>query len=202
MTTFADKLTQMFEQIEPEFRATTLENYKNRATNDLESWLKLLDGPQPVGREGLRLRMPQYVTTTGGSYSLHWPRLQEDRRRGLFVADYVSAERDATRAVDFAKQHFVGKQTKKLTNATKNHAGQPKIGGYLKFDSGIITGALVVKYDNGDEFVVSMSIITNHRYEKQYTSFHQFPARFGGVKLKGEAVKGRISEIWMETNFK
>ena len=162
MSKFADKLTRMFEQIEDQFMAEMIAQYRRNATLQLEEWLKLLDGPEPVGRERSRIRVPEFVTTTTAEYSLWWPDLQMKRREGKFVANYELAEREARAAVESAKVHFVTKQGRKLENATKNHAGIPQIGGSLRFHS-TITGFLEVAYPGGDEFVLTMSIIVNHR---------------------------------------
>jgi len=123
------------------------------------------------------------------------------RQRGEFVANYELAEREANASVDHAKLQFVGKTAKKLENATKNHPGTPRIGGYLSFNQAI-SGGLKVEFDSGDEFLLVLTIIVNHRYKRGHKSFYQFPARFGSVKLRGVDVKARFSEAWMEKNFK
>lgn len=202
---FAPKLTSMFEQIEPEFRKHIVAQYRKAAEGQLEGWLKWLEGPKPI-THGDWHDLPRYVKVQSGSSSYHqWEDCQDKKRKGEYRVNYEFAEKEADASVDYAKVHFINKQSKKLDTATSNHKPNgAKIGGHLQISAGLVTGFIVVEYSGGDSFTLTMSIITNCRYGGRYgyTSFHQFPARFNSVKLKGKLVKARFSESWMETNFK
>jgi hypothetical protein len=203
MQVFIDKLTAMFESVEPAFREETVKRYRAAAAAQLKYWLTLLEGPEPQrGRNYWEeTSVPQYVVTTAGSYSPSWQSKVDLAKQGKWVADYVRAERDANNSVDDAKLHFIAKQSKKLANATKLHKGLPTLTGSLKLNV-VIEGHLLVSYKNGDGFRLEMSMIVNHRYQRGCTTFYQFPARFKDVCCKAELPKGNISEKWMSENFK
>ncbi len=209
MKTFNEKLTAMFEEIEPEFLAKQKERFKNMATSQFEGWMSYLNGPKPTKTEKRsfwQIRMPEFVKVKSGSYSVQWEALQSAKERGEFSADYAKAEREAIDTVKYAKLHFITKQDKKLTNATKSHTGSPELSGRLGFNSvGVITGVLIASYENGDQFQVDMSVIVNYRYNSRSGGsggFYQFPARFALARIGGESVKARLSEKWMSENFK
>jgi hypothetical protein len=199
MEQFITKLTEMFEQVEPEFRLMMIQKYKSAAAAQLTHWLTLLDGPEPNrGRfYWEQTSVPQYVKCLASSYSPQWQSKVDLAKKGQWAADYVRAEQDANRSVDEAKSHFINKQSKKLTNATKLHKGKPALTGSLKLNV-VIEGHLLVSYKNGDGFRLDMSMIVNHR---ACTTFYQFPSRFKDVCCKTPLVKS-ISEKWMSENFR
>lgn len=202
---FLPILTRIFEEVEPKFREQQIVSYKAQASSQLEWVLSWLDGPEPDGKTKTwhDFSIPRYVNVAGGAWYRGWDALQRIRKEGGFRAAFERAEADANRSVDAAKAHFITKQCKKLDNATKNHPGESQVSGFLRLDgSGIIAGRLKVEYKNGDEFTLNMSVIVNYRHARGFTSFYQFPARFTRVKLNGEFVKARLSEGWMEDNFR
>jgi hypothetical protein len=200
---FTAKLTELFESVEPQFRAATIERYRRHAELTHRSWLERMAKPKPadlrLAREALRL--PEYTKSTKGSWNPTWEVMVQDIAAGLFIIDYARAEQDANRSVSSAKEHFIAKQSKKLANATKRRKGTPKLRGELKCDS-VVTGHLMVLYNAQDHFILTMNMIVNHRYQRGYTSFYQFPARFTNVHIDGVLQTGsRISEFWMGENF-
>lgn len=200
---FSARLTGLFAQVEPQFRKDTVARYVAQATANYNSWMKRLAGPEPPRDCWYHdaVSSPQYVTWDGGMTST-WEGKVEAAKRGEFRADIKRAEQDANDSVDYAKQHFISKQTKKLTNATKLRTDRPTIAGKLRYKV-LIEGTLRLEYPNGDRFEVVMSMIVNHRYERGCTTFYQFPARFCNVKLGGLLVMpARVSEKWMADNFK
>lgn len=202
MDAYIAKLTEMFEKVEPEFRAAMIQKYKSAAAAQLTHWLTLLEGPEPQrGRWYFeQTSVPTYVKCLASTYSPHWQSKVDLAKNGQWVANYELAERDANRSVDQAKSHFINKQSKKLANATKLHKGKPTLTGILKLNL-VIEGHLLVSYKNGDGFRLDMSMIVNHRYQRGCTTFYQFPARFKDVSMKDELPK-TISEKWMSEHFK
>lgn len=203
MNIYTKKLTQLFEQVEPLFRSETIDRYRRHADLTHRAWLERMAGPKP---EHARMasdasRLPEYTKSTKGSWNPNWETMVRDIAEGMFVIDYAQAEQDANRAVSGAKENFIAKQAAKLTNATKLRTGTPKLDGLLRCN-GVVTGHLSVKYNKNDHFILTMNMITNHRYERGYTSFYQFPARFTDVHIGGEKKTGvKISEKWMGENF-
>ncbi len=197
------KLGGLFMQVEPQFRADTIERYKATAEGQFDAWVKLLAGEEPPRDRWYHdtTRCPQYVGHTGGSYSPTWSMLVAAQSRNEWYCNFKRAEKDANDSVDYAKEHFITKQTKKITNATKLRTDRPTISGTLRYRV-LIEGTLTFTYPNGDRFNVVMSMIVNHRYERGYTSFYQFPARFTDVHLDGKPTTARMSEKWMSENFK
>lgn len=200
---FTPKLTAMFEAVEPEFRKATVAEYRTQAQNQLAGWLELLRGPEPERNAYyyVSTAMPQYVLCDQHTHPHLWSDKQAAAKRGVYKANFKAAERDANASVDYAKVHFVEKQAKKLTNATKLHRGTPELDGKLHFKV-LVTGELHVTYKNGDRFSIALDMIVNYRYTTGFKSFYQFPARFYGVILGGSAPKARLSEKWMSENFK
>lgn len=204
---FETKLTEMFSVVEPAFRKATLLRYREAADRQLAGWLRLLEGDEPPRNMYYNIvtSQPQYVRRLKSSDSYEhpnaWELKQTIAKTGGYRADYEKAKKDANALVDQAKQHFISKQTKKLTTATKLRTDTPKLGGTLSFNGVVVTGHLLVTY--GDSlFRLDMSMIYNHRYERGYTEFYQFPARFKTVVIAGERATGRISEKWMSENFR
>lgn len=198
------KLTGLFVQVEPLFRADTIARYKIQAESQFKGWVTMLEGEKPKETRtmfGSILSPPDYVKNTKGSYSIAWDMLVASHKRGEWSCDLVKAERDANASVDYAKEHFITKQTKKIANATKLRTDRPTIDGMLRYNV-LIEGTLTFKYPNNDCFALTMSMIVNHRYSRGYKSFYQFPARFGNVYIAGKRADGRISEKWMSENFK
>lgn len=205
-TRFSARLTGLFLQVEQQFRDDTVARYKLVAESEWKSWEKLLTGPEPEKKRtfgfGSVLDPPKYVRCKAGSYSPNWDMLVASFNRGDWEKNEAAAIRDANDSVDYAKQHFISKQSKKLANATKLRTDRPTIAGKLIYKV-LIEGSLTLKYPNGDSFLIVMSMIVNHRYTRGYTSFYQFPARFCNVKMAGEFVKpARVSEKWMSEHFK
>lgn len=196
------KLTNLFGKVEPQFRLDTIARYVERANNNFALWIATLTGPEPPRDRHYHdaVRCPQYVTWTGGMGS-SWAAKVEASKRGEFRADIKLATTDAIASVTYAREHFIAKQSKKILNATTHREDRPTIAGTLKYKV-LIEGTLSFDYPNGDHFDIVMSMIVNHRYTRGYTSFYQFPARFTNVKLAGEVVTARLSELWMAENFK
>lgn len=207
MIDFDTILTKMFEQVEPQFRAAQVAHYRDVAERQLEGWKTRMNGPKPENNREVWdcMAQPRYVVTADSKkyrYVSGWDELRDAINDGHYRVNYEAAERDANDSVDAAKAHFVSKQAKKLANATKNHSGKPKLTGKLSF-SARITGVLNVEFGKGDCFSLDMSMIVNYRSGRRgYTSFYQFPARFVGVQIKGKRPTARVSEKWMEKNFK
>lgn len=196
------KLTGLFAQVEPKFRLDTIARYVARAEGNFKSWMELLAGPEPPRDRFYwdATSCPQYVTWDGGM-SGAWADKVAAAGRGEYRADIKRATQDAIDSVRYAREHFISKQTKKITNATTLRPERPSIAGTLKYNV-LIEGILTFLYKNGDRFDVVMSMIVNHRYTRGYTSFYQFPARFTNVTLGGQPVTARLSEKWMSENFK
>lgn len=200
---FTPKLTAMFEAVEPDFRKATIAEYRSQADLQLAGWLELLKGPEPEQNVYyyIATQQPQYVLCKLPTHPFTWADKQAAAAKNQYVVNYTASDRDANAAVSYAKEHFISKQAKKFTNATKSHRGTPELTGKLQC-SVLCTGELNVKYKNGDEFSVVLDMIVNYRYQTGFKSFYQFPARFYGVILGGEAVKERVSEKWMGDHFK
>lgn len=196
------KLRGLFLQVEPQFRRDTVARYVDLANRQFTSWLELLEGPEPPRDRHYHesVACPQYVTWDGGMGS-SWEAKVAAAKRGEYRANIQRATSDANASVDYAKEHFISKQTKKITNATTHRTDHPSIAGKLRYKV-VIEGTLTFQYKNGDSFQVVMSMIVNHRYTRGYTSFYQFPARFTNVNMAGTLVTDRMSERWMAENFK
>jgi len=200
MADFADKLLAMFEEVEPDFRAALIKQYREIADRQLEVWLKSLEGPEPTGRFAWEQRRPPEFVTHDEALAPIWSNYQ--KFRSVFRADYKKAERTANTSVDNAKLHFISKQSKKLANATKLAKGKPKLTGHLALRVMVVTGSLLVEYKRS-KFTLTMSMIVNYRHQRGFKSFYQFPARFANVEIDGIPQIGtRVSEAWMEKNFK
>jgi hypothetical protein len=216
MSQFAAKLTDMFEAVEIAFREAAVARYREQAENAHSVWVKRLEGPEPKAEElaklgrgywrstlGDLMAVPKYTKRTKpndyvNTYS--WEPLRKAIGEGHFAIDFSQAKADAHREVDAVKRHFVTKQTKKLTNATKLRKGVAKLEGTLVYNV-VIIGQLVVTFANGDSFTLEMSITYNR--SKLGKPFWQYPARFANVILNGKCPKsGVISEAWMGANFK
>lgn len=226
---FASKLKEMFEKVEPQFREAEIKAYRAQAEGQLATWLKrVAEGPVTASYGNHdRNRPPSYVTfkrenlneklgnrtfESGGQkydfpLALDLNSSQDEARfvayrklaeLGLFLANYEAAERDANRAVDGAKDHFLTKQSKKLRNACGERK-VVKLDGHLVY-RGVITGQLDVYVEGGDEFVLEMGMIVNHRYRPRFLSFYQFPARFTHSVIGGKK-HGNQSEEWMAEHF-
>lgn len=199
---FTQRLTELFEQVEPQFRADTVARYRSQAEGQLAGWLKQLEGPEPKRGPWYHTvtACPEYVTWDS-ALGTSWEAKVRAAKAGKYRANVERAERDANDSVDYAKAHFIAKQAKKLTNATKLQAGRPTIAGRLVYNV-LIEGTLTVAYPNKNCFTIEMSMIVNHRYERGAKSFYQFPARFVAAQLGGHRVSARLSEKWMSKHFK
>lgn len=203
MSSYSKRLTKLFEQVEPQFRADTVARYVGTAKGNLEAWLNLLKGPEPprvIGTFRRSWEVPNYVDHKDGVYPLFWLKLQEEAKAGKWTANVARAARDANNSVDYAKHHFISKQSRKLENATKLCEDRPSISGKLVYNV-LIEGTLRIKFSNGSRFDIVMSMIVNHRYERGFTQFYQFPARFTNVVVNESMPTARTSEKWMSENF-
>jgi hypothetical protein len=202
MNSFNQRLTELFEQVEPQFRADTIARYRAVAENQFKGWVTMLEGPEPPQGPwySVGTACPDYVTWDGGMGTT-WKAKVDALKAGKYRINYQKAGRDANDSVTYAKQHFIAKQTKKLVNATKLRKDRPAIEGMLVYNV-LIEGTLIVKYPNGDYFVINMSMIVNHRYERGYKSFYQFPARFSQAVINETKVTARLSEKYMSENFR
>jgi hypothetical protein len=196
------KLTALFALVEPKFREATINRYLLTARSQFAGYKELLAGEEPPRDRWYHdvVSTPQYVSWTGGM-STTWEARVKAMADGVFFCNEKKATEDAIASVRYAREHFISKQTKKLTNATQLRTDRPTIEGTLKYNV-LIEGSMSFKYKNGDSFALTMSMIVNHRFERGYTSFYQFPARFGNVYIGGKRAEGRISEKWMSENFK
>lgn len=218
--TFQNVLRQIFEQVEPAWRAQVIKNFRESAKYQFDYWIEKLAKPWPHDETGWSNRQiydarhaakpGQYVgkreLPRNAPYETEpyknvewWAWVQSHQSR--YFTDYKKAEADANRFVDNAKDHFIYKQAKKLMNACKLKTKTPNVSGELILGS-VITGHLDVVFGK-DSFVLTMKIITNCRHSwKGTTYFNQFPSRFTEVKKNGEPVVGKnISEKWMGENF-
>jgi len=100
---------------------------------------------------------------------------------GGFTANVALATADANRAVNSAKDHFIGKTTQKLVTAL-GEATLVKLEGNLDFRRGVVTGNVFARLANGEIVKVALSIIVNHRFHP-FVEFYQFPARFSLATL-------------------
>lgn len=221
MSRFKNKLTNLFEKVEPQFREETVARYKAWAQSSYESWKTRVLGDEPQPPEGPKysrqrsefdhdkrqtMRLPEYTMPISEEVEPidfyaddAWAKLREQIAKGLYTVNFKKAERDANFEVDGAKLHFIKKQTAKLDNACQ-HVKHLIVSGELSCNK-VVTGFMLVKAGD-DQFTLTMNMIVNHRYGRGYTSFYQFPARFTNVILGGEKQKGSISEAWMAENFK
>ncbi len=198
--TFIKKLTDLFEQVEPIFLEATLQRYRRNAEMYHQAWLNRMAGPKPENprAEHDSMRVPQYTTTTGGSYAPYWDFMVRDIAAGKFIINYAHAERDAREEVASAKAGFVTKNSRKLNTATQLKRKSPSLNGCLSYNGGIVTGTLLVEYGKS-HFILAMSIKLNYRNGQPY---YQFPAIFQHVMINGVAPKARMSEAWLSENFK
>lgn len=203
---FTERLTALFATVEGEFLKVVKDN--NRATAEIQhkGWHKLLEGDEPTGRFGWEASSrPKYVKFTGkipiwGSEPRTWAEKQAAAKRGEYAPDIKKADEDAIFQVRQAKDHFIIKQTKKLTNATKRHGNvrPPTVTGTIKLRH-LIEGTLLVQYDEQNWFSVEMSMVWNR--SPLGKPFYQFPAKFTSATINGEPVTTRLSEKWMSENF-
>lgn len=218
---FTALVTEIFEQIEAEFRAARVKANREYSQRAFDAWKQRLNGPMPEhlpdGPVYSRDRptrdamaRPQYVIAKPGSrdyfvsLDAQWAGLRDDINAGLYLPDPDRAERDAHVEVDSVKAQFIAKQSRKLNNATQLCAGRPKVDGRLEYRAGRMGGRMTVDYGNGNSFALEMSVVHNYRSSRygHGTSFYQYPARFTAVKINGEKPKATISEAWMAENFK
>ncbi len=93
------------------------------------------------------------------------------------------------------------KNSRKLATATQLKKKKPTLNGALcwnQWPRATVTGLLTVDYGDS-QFNLHMSIKINYRDGRPY---HQFPAIFAHVLIKGVAPKARMSEKWLSENFK
>ena len=194
------RLTNLFEQVEPAFQKDTIDRYIAHAKAEHTAWIKLLKGPEPPRDRFyyMKVSIPHYVTWKG-AFGSSWQAKVDAIDE--FKCNKKKATSDAIAAVRDAKSHFIEKQTRKITNATRLRKDRPTIKATLRYEVRI-EGVMKFKYPNGDSFALHMGMIVNYRHTRGFTSFHQFPARFKDVILNGEPVKARLSESWMSQNFK
>jgi hypothetical protein len=110
MNDFNTAVTAIFEQVEPKFRAAEVQKYRNVAQHQLDGWLGELE-TGCVSRVGFYrpyVKCDRY-------FGYHIP--VETLRTYKYEANFERAETDANMAVDQAKNHFISKLTKKLSNA-------------------------------------------------------------------------------------
>lgn len=211
MDKFTKKLTSLFESVEDKFREETIARYKRIAVAQYEHWVDTLRGEEPENR-GIHGRMakndamarPQYVRcleTKPNYMPKTWLSLREEINKGLYEVDFAKAEKDANDSVTYAKQHFIAKQSNKIANACQSRPDSEikELVGTLACN-GVVTGLLTVHCLGGDKFTIHMNMIVNHRFERGFTSFYQYPARFCDVYLRGATFK-KASEKWMMENF-
>ena len=202
---FTKILTDMFETVEPAFRANQVNQYRALAIGQCKFWIEAilaLEGLEQAEcyRQFHRLGHLEFVRFTTPTLTHSPAAYIQAAKAGVFAPAYEKSERAANDTVDYAKCHFIGKQTKKLSNATKNCTAEPEVESSLSFN-GVVTGFLRLIYPDAG-FTVMMSIITNYRHERGFTSFHQFPARFTNATMHGKPVTARLSEAWMSENFR
>lgn len=218
MTQFQKKLTRMFEQVEAQFRAETVERYERHAGLQVSAWMLRLGTDEPMWTpeshkserefnwdKADSIKPPQYAKRvkdidTSVDYRITWEQMRDRINAGVYDVDLKQAAKDANDSVDAAKANFIAKQSKKLENATVLRTDFRSMKGSLKCN-GVVTGYLHVFFKNGDKFSIHMNMIVNYRYSRGYTSFHQFPARFYDVVLGGEPVK-KVSEQWLKDNYR
>ncbi len=215
MNPFTAKLTKLFEAVEPKFREETIGRYKAIALGQYEGWKTIMEGEEPKGDtwyarqdRAAAMACPQYVKPLRDLHAERhymiptWEQVRGYLRDGAYEVDFQKAESDAIHSVCSAKHHFISKQSKKLENACKlrDLRTLTKLEGSLSCN-GVVTGFLTVRFSGGDQFTLNMSMIVNHRYERGYTSFYQYPARFGAVVIGDWHPTDRISEKWMAENF-
>lgn len=200
---YAAKLTELFEAVEPQFRAAQVAKYRETANNQLAAWLQRLEGPEPDRKQRYYVdltRPPQYVGFKQATSRFDWAWMQANKAD--YFADLERAESDANTSVDQGKAHFISKQSKKLDTATKNYKGRGriKISGELRFRV-LIEGHLDVQFAADSRFRLAMSMIVNYRYKSGFKSFYQFPARFQGVVIRGVKLdkpsEARMAELFI-----
>jgi len=201
---FKETLTRIFESVEDKFRADAVARYVAMAQRQYEAFTKFAAGQEPERDRYYHdsMRVPEYVGNKKGCWQSGWAGIVAAHQNGEWFCDEAKAIKDANHQVDMVKLQFISKHVKKLENATKSHKGKPNhVSGELAHTV-LVEGHLKVAYKNGDSFVLTLSMIVNHRYSRGCTSFYQFPSRFKDVMLKGKPVTGtKVSEKWMGEHF-
>lgn len=200
------KLTAMFAEVEPAFRAETRGRYKRQAEAEHHTWIERLEtsddgkyksphGYMNTYHPGQYVRYERRDEFDGGPFTWNGQRIA----KGRYFPDYKRAERDADAAVEGARQTFLHRQGQKIAAALEGREDLKEAVGQLRFD-GVIVGGITVRMENGDKFTLYTQIITNYRFEPRYVAFYQFPSRFNAIVKDGTKYTTK-SVAWMEESF-